>query len=110
MERTAGEVAVDFEPVREGVSAGSPATFGMVVCTAAPVEETALIFAEDVSGTPDIGAGVAAWAAQRQRPTAAMRRRADLMNRLTVHLPWGRTRAAEGALPPILIVDLKCLL
>jgi hypothetical protein len=89
VERTVVEVAGDFEPVGEGVSAGSPATVGMVVCTAAPAEETALTFAEDVPGTPDVGAGVAAWAAQRQRPTAAIRRRADLMNRLTVHLPWG---------------------
>jgi hypothetical protein len=84
--RTVGEV-----PVREvEVSATMPATVGGVWTAGA--EEALTRGADKVPAAPQVGAGVAAWAAQRHRPTMAKRRRTDFMNGLTVHLPWGRSR------------------
>lgn len=90
--RTVGDVvslgvwATAFETGVDAVSVSTPATVGRVVC-AADEEEPLTI------GCPlDVGAGVAAWAAQRQRPATAKRMRTDFMNELTVHLPWEGAR------------------
>ncbi len=93
-----------FEMAEEVVSAGMPATVGSVVCAAG--EEEALT----IWDAPPVGTGVAAWAAQRQRPTTAKRRRTDFMNSLTVHLPWGRAGSGGKRAAPIIIVDLACQL
>lgn len=74
-----------LETAEEEVSADRPATAGRVVCATAGEEEALAIWI-----ALPVGTGVAAWAAQRQRPTTAKRRRTDFMNSLTVHLPWGR--------------------
>ncbi len=95
-----------FGTAEEEVSADRPATVGRAVCAAG--EEAALT----IWDAPNVGAGVAAWAAQRQRPTMAKRRRTDFMNSLTVHLPWGRVGAAESGPPRlsywILHASYKC--
>ena len=97
--RTVGDVVgleicvTAFGTAEEDVSADRPATVGRAVCDAG--EEAALT----IWDVPPVGAGVAAWAAQRQRPTMAKRRRTDFMNSLTVHLPWGRVEAAESVPP-----------
>ncbi|MEN6341897.1 MAG: hypothetical protein ABFC89_04985 [Methanospirillum sp.] len=80
-----------FETAVGVISAAMPATVGTVVCAVASEEE-----ALTLGDAPHVAAGVAAWAAQRQRTRTAKRKRADFMNGLTVHLPWGRGRAAES--------------
>jgi hypothetical protein len=81
-----------------------PATGGTVTCGSVTVDGVLTVW-----WSPQVGVGVAATAAQRQRPTMAMRRK-YFTNALTVHLPWGTARGGRKRAATVVTLDLVCQL